>query len=215
MENKYGLITAHLERNSGVAYASPAKITNKKEKEVYQAIFEEAKQAVSLFNEILLLSAKEYGLVDFRNRNFLDGSNRKVRSYFWGKLKYVTMMNDPESISLFCEYDSKKKKARFRISLEIDERNASIEAMQNHFKLLDKPIKDKSIVYLVNDTSAKDLTEKGTDAKKIKEEIKKGLYKKVQPSVLIEDFKSDKELLEKVKKAIGLLLPYYDYVMGI
>ncbi|WP_035765073.1 hypothetical protein [Butyrivibrio sp. NC2002] len=209
-------VARFIEKNHSRDYSSPKRIVDEIKKAEMTQLYEDAKFANYEFNTFLNHLAETTGLVDFKNKNFLDGTMCHIRSYFWGKLKYVTHMSFAESISVFCEAVEEGSGIRYRVSIDIDEDNASNDEMLRHSDLISMKL-DKGLVYLVNNRAAKDLKNFGTDTQKVRKYISDGTYKKAQVSYLIDidNDTTDEMVVAEIEKAVNMLIKYYNHVIGI
>ena len=208
---KFKAVGDFLLKNHEKAYKSPQKAKNIAERAEMEKLFKAGQISNKVFNEELSLLAEKNNLYDVRNRNFLDGSFTKIRSYYWVQLKSAEYYSYPESISVFCEV-VEQKQIRYRVSLEINENAASADDMEMFLTALEKPL-NKELCYLGSKKYGHRLEILSFNKKVIKEKIKAGEYSRVQISYLVKKCESDTDLLKELDKGIKLLLPYYKYIM--
>lgn len=209
---EFKMLCDFLLQNHDKAYKSPLKANNAEEKKEMDYLFLTGKKSNNIFNELISLLAEQNNLLEVKNRNFLDGSCRKIRSYFWGQLKFAEYYQWPESISVFCEVVDNKQ-VRFRVSLEINERNADEEDIANFLRVLDKPLK-KNLCYMGNVKFNRGLEVLSLNNNEIKEQLATGKYNKIQVTYLANACEKDGAVLSELDKGIKLLLPYYEFIMN-
>lgn len=201
-----------IERNSGKEYKSPAKLGNTPEAKAMQQLYSECKQGEDEFTSLVEEIAEKNEMISSIHKSVLDGTRRRIRSYYWGELQLQKFLSSAESISVFAEKDADTKKARFRVSLEIDGNRASASELEKHNSLLDLPQED-GCVYALNEGAAKEITYTD-DLNDAKEKISNGISKKVQLCVLIEqdDYFDEDQYLSKMNGAVKKLMKAYKYV---
>ncbi len=210
--SEFKLVSDYLLENHDRAYKSPLKARNAEEKRKMESLFKAGKTAINIFNDKLSLLAEGNNLFDIKNRNFLDGSCKRIRNYFWGQLKKAEYYQYPESISVFCEVVDDKQ-VRFRVSLEINERTADEEDIDNFIKVLDKPLR-KELCYIGNVKFNRALEALSPNKKDIKEKLAAGKYNKIQVTYLAKMYETDEEMYGELDKGIKFLVPYYEFIMN-
>lgn len=208
--SNFKIIGVFLINNHEKTYKSPKKANNSEEKKEMERLFKAGQESNKIFNDILSVLAAENNLFDIKNKNFLDGSFKKIRNYYWGQLKSPDYYMYPESISVFCEVVNNKD-VRFRVSLELDEKKADEEEKRAFLSVLNKPLK-KDLCYMGNLVFNRSL-EIILNKNEVKEKLSTGIYNKVQISYLVKNCESNEEMIMELDKGIKLLLPYYDYIM--
>ena len=209
-DSEFKVVSDFLLQNHGKAYKSPQKANNAKEKKEMETLFKMGQQSNKIFNDKLSLLAAENNLYVIKNRNFLEGSFKKIRDYYWGQLKSEKFYRYPESISVFCEVVDEK--IRFRVSLEIDEKDADEEEIGFFLSALNKPLK-KDLCYMGNATLNRSL-EISHNKNEVKEKLAAGIYNKVQITYLVKMCDKDEDMFKELDKGIKLLLPYYEFIMN-
>jgi hypothetical protein len=170
------------------------------------------KTSNKIFNDLLGLLAEKNNLFDVKNRNILDGSCRKIRGYFWGQLKFAEYYKYPESISVFCEVVDNEQ-VRFRVSLDISERSADEEDIDNFLRVLDKPL-NKELCYMGNVKFNRALEIISLNKNEIKAKLATGKYNKIQVTYLTKACETDEDMFNELDKGVKLLLPYYEFIMN-
>lgn len=210
--SEFKLISDFLLQNYEKTYKAPKNAENNKEKIQMESLKKAGITSNKIFNEKLSLLAANNGLFDVKNRNFLDGSCKRIRNYFWGQLKFAEYYQYPESISVFCEVVDKKC-VRYRVSLEINERTADEEDLENFLRVLDKPL-TKGLCYMGNIKFNRSLEIISSNKKDIKDKLATGRYNKIQVTYLPGFCETDVDMFKELDKGIKLLLPYYSYIMN-
>ena len=200
----------YITKYSGVDYKAPSRIKETAEKQKYERLFMIAKENVTGFGLLIDKIGKQTDLASINHKNILDGSNTKIRKYLWGELRRIENIELRESISIFVEKAAFGEKARFRVSVELDELHSGKKALQNHNKLLDLP-RAEGCVYGLNNTGAGNIiyTQHREEAKEM---IESGKFRKVQICLLIQN-SFEEDMLMEIINAVNTLKPYYDYVV--
>ncbi|XZH20865.1 McrB family protein [Clostridium perfringens] len=185
----YLRILEFLQKEGTNAYRSPEKCENREEKERYINLKKEAQEELNKF-KIIADSFKEYGLYRENGKiiKWLDGTNKRIRHYFWAQLKKYNSMNLPSSISVVAEKDLINNSTRFKVALDIndDESKNNFDNYLSHLRFLDILDENDDFVYLDSDYNF--------------------IYDKEKIKVLIEEVKNRKQL----KLGIGRILNYED-----
>ena len=200
----------YLSKYGGVDYRAPQKQKNKQEAERYQELYKSSKNVMCAFGELIHDLGDAANMVSFYHKEMLDGSRRKLRTYYWGELRSEKCFQDCESISVFAEKTGDG--ARYRVSLEIDELHSDDALLKRHNRLLDLPM-DENCVFALNNKGVKDLV-----FTKSREEalqwINDSDYRKVQICCLI-DADNSSDVFQELVTAVQTIRPYYDYVVNI
>lgn len=218
-EKRQSFVLEFLDRYHDHPYKAPRKVDDADEKSLMMRIAADAKSANNMFNDALSEYGDAFYLMDEKNRNWRNGANTQVRNYFWGQLKYATEFREPVSISVFAEISRETNKARYRVSLEINERKLSAGYLNKYYKFLEIPIRDGSgLVYMIKDNTTQIprlLKESNTDVKK--RLMAADEHSKVQISYIIEhqDGFDDSTYASKIKDGVKQLIPYYNRVLGV
>lgn len=194
----------------GQPYCSPQKATDVKVKRAMLELRENAKKAQEQFNVIVTELAAETYLTEILNKNFLDGTRVKTRSYYWGQLKSGLSFLSPESISIFCEWCESEQKAKYRVSLEIDDRNSSEEGLKLHNKFIENiDCPGTTDIYLSRNGYDKNYC--------LRSKIDKNEWHKYPKLLLSQNIyvenKTDDEVLKELVEAVKTLLPLYKKII--
>lgn len=204
-----------INKNAGKDYQSPIKLGKTPIANEMAKLYSECKQGEQEFTEIIEEIAMKRGMISSVHKSVLDGTRRRIRSYYWGELQMEKYLGSPESISIFAEKDLEVNKPRFRVSLEIDGNRASNDELRKHNSLLDLH-KEEGCLYALNEGAAKKIyfTEDIDEAKGM---IVTGKALKVQICVLIgqNDSYSDANYLKEINDAIGKIMKSYEYVVKL
>lgn len=122
------------------------------------------------------------------------------------------------SISIFVEQNPTNNKARFRISLEIKSEDADKGQLALYNQHLNKEIPlDSQLVYVRGSNELNNVKQIDENVVEIKSKLRKGEYDKVQLSRIIEQkpYMGAKDYEKEILEAVGEILPYYEYVLGI
>lgn len=123
-----------LKQYAGEKYANPENIEDESEKNKYLNLKENAKNCIKKFKDIGN-SYKAIGLTyDGKNASkWLDGTNKRIRNYFWMELKNQDKKNLNSSITIAAEGEN----LRFKVSLEIRDDKSEEKDYIRHFRYLD------------------------------------------------------------------------------
>ncbi|MGG3927114.1 AAA family ATPase [Metabacillus fastidiosus] len=212
-------IITHLNTYANHDYKSPHQL-DEHEKQLYLAIRESGSSAVKELNRFADSIASKYDLLNKSKTNFhVPKQVTTVRSYLWNQLVTKEFKAYPTSLSIFAE--KKNDIVRFRLAIELDEKNATTEDFLRHHQFLTLPITLDPTKYFYYVTS-KDNSEMeiyDRSAKEIKEKVETGEYKKVQlcyaitnDDIIYNGWQS-KEIFHELIEAVGHLLPYYNKAM--
>ena len=197
-----------ISQNGGTEYIAAKRLSDPSEIEKYQALYSKTKRMMAEFSALVDALGEATDMASFIHSNPLDGSCRRIKSYFWGELRQVRYISLPESISLFLE--KTKDGSCFRVSLELDTLHSSKEDLQNHNRILEHPLTDDCI-YAVNNSGVRDLIY--THSKdEVKELMETKGFKKVQVCTFINS-NTGEELFTELVDAVSRIKPYYDFVI--
>lgn len=209
----FNKIIEHLKNNNNRRYCSSKKCQTNIEREEMKYLWDNSMAAMRVFNGILDNCARENELVSIGNQRVLDGSCTKMRDYFWGQMKDVQYLNNPESISLFFEVLPGLNYVYIRVSLDIDDRNDYVRQLDRHNELSKQTFLD-DISYVCSNKGHKDLIifDKAESARASYES---GFVKKIMPSFYIDyEDKTETEIINNINKAVKSLLPFYNTVIN-
>lgn len=212
--NCLGILT-YLEENSGKEYKSIDKAEGD-EKTKYVNLKNKGDKAVKELDKIADLCEIRFRLEKCGRTQWLSGSYRKVRNYLWRRLKFHEYVDCKTSISLFVELEENQK-ARFRISVEIDDSGSNPEDYKKHHKILNKDINDgHDLVYILAENNSQPIMKQiDEDTETVKEKLENGTYKKIQISHIIsqrnieENNKTNKDIVDEILDSVKQLIEYY------
>lgn len=211
-------ILNYLENYKGKKYCVKSKRTPKNRKEMEES--EKAgKKATKELEKIAKICEERFQLKKFGSNDWLDGSGQKLRSYLWIQLKAPNKMEKPESVSIFVEPSTDSKKCRFRISIEIHNREAKKYPgeKERYYRYLDRPLDIENGLVYVSGTNEKGkisiISEKNNV--ELKKDIQLGKYEKVQVSKIIEKIEglTNEGYMKQIVEAVANLLPYYQCIV--
>ena len=204
-----------LENYHGKQYIKPEKVESP-QKEKFETLKNEGGLAIEKFNKMAECCCEYLNIVKDGSNKWLDGSNRKVRNYLWIQMKEEKFNDSPESVSLVAEMSKETGNARFRVSLDIKDANASREDIERHNRLLDWPIdKSTGLVYLVGGNSRKNGLEIINEtADEIRKKLETGIYTKVQIAYIIEKTPemTNAQIMKMVIESSSEIKKIYDYI---
>lgn len=212
-------ILKYLEENSGKKYKDPKKAETKEQEQYFKELKSKAQQAVKEIKAIVSLCSDEYDLVQKNGQiKWLRSSNDQLRNYLWVQMKHEKFETSLISISIFVEQNPTNNKARFRISLEIKSEDADKEQLALYNQHLNKEIPlGSQLVYVRGSNELNNVKQIDENVVEIKSKLRKGEYDKVQLSRIIEQkpYMGAKDYEKGILEAVGEILPYYEYVLGI
>lgn len=212
-------IITHLSTYANHNYKSPHQL-DEPEKQLYLAIQESGSSAVKELDRLADAIASKYDLLNKSKTNFhVPKQVTTVRSYLWNQLVTKEFKAYPSSLSIFAE--KKNNIVRFRLAIELDEKNATTDDFLRHHQFLTLPITldPTKYFYYVKSKDNSDMEIYDQSAKEIKEKVETGEYKKVQLCYALtnEDIMNNgwhcKEIFHDLIEAVGHLLPYYNNAM--
>lgn len=212
-EIDFNKIIKHLNTYANQGYKNPLSVQGI-EKEHYLAIRESGGAAVSELHKLADCFSLKYGVKNKNKSKWLAGGNNVVRRYFWNQLKYEEYEHVATSISIFAE--KIEDDVQFRISVELDEKNAGQADFDQHHKILTKPlIQDPAYCYHIkpNDEFSYELSEE------VQKMLRDGKYKKVQIGYILtceqiqQQALTNDQIYEKLDEAFGNLIEYYNLVV--
>ena len=195
----------------GVEYRSPAKLKDENQRKEMEKLYKKSKETLSDFNLLLKRVADDNNLTEIKNKNFLDGSMRRIRTYFWGQMKNAYYFNEPESISLFAE--KANNTSVFRVSLEFDQLHAFADEIERFNKALDLPL-DSGLSYYISQRGHNNVELTRENVGTLKKKIANGEAQKILIGTTITG--ADEEtIINGINEAIFKVMPYYNHVLGI
>ncbi|MDP5276204.1 AAA family ATPase [Chengkuizengella axinellae] len=210
-------ILDYLDEYGGQAYQDPKK-ADPSRKPVLLKLKAAGGAAVDELDKMVDLCEKRFGLKRYGKRKWLNGGGNKARKYLWRQMKMKGQEDCPTSLSLFAEIV--EGKARFKFSVELDEKQSKDEDYIKHHRLLNKDISEASddLIYIASKKEMKtDLT---LSTKEVKQLIDDGIYRKIQIARIITrdhietKFHDDKGIINGMLNAVNALIPYYELVLG-
>ncbi|HAL02226.1 MAG TPA: hypothetical protein DCP07_02620 [Lachnospiraceae bacterium] len=175
-------------------------------------LYQTSTNGMTMFQSIVDELGKANNMNTVYHSSVLDGTRRRIRKYYWVELRKEKYFSIPESISLFAEV-GEDGKARYRVSVEIDERNANINQIEKHNSILNLPVKDE-YKYALGRKAAGELlfVKNSAEAKNL---ICQEDYNKVQISVCVSynQVKNNNNIGMILDEAIKSLVPFYLYTV--
>lgn len=218
-EIDFNKIITHLSTYANHVYKNPQQL-EEPEKQFYLAIQESGSSAVKELDRLADAIASKYGLLNKSKTNFhVPKQVTTVRSYLWNQLVTEECKAYPSSLSIFAE--KKNDIVRFRLAIELDEKNATSDDFLRHHQFLNLPITldPTKYFYCVKTKDNREMEIYDGLAEGIKEKVETGEYKKVQLCYVLtnEDIINNKwyskEIFCDLVEAVGNLLPYYNKAM--
>lgn len=212
-------ILDYLKKYKGKKYCERSKRTPENRKEIEEN--EKAgKKATKELERIAKICEERFSLKKAGSNDWLDGSGQKLRKYLWIQLKEPSKMEKPESVSIFVEQPTDHKESRFRISVEIHNKEAKKYPgeKEKYYRYLDRPLDlERGLIY-VSGTNEKEeirvIPERNNE--QVKKDVQLGKYKKVQISKIIEKVEgvTNEEYVNEIIEAVSSLLPYYQCIVN-
>ena len=203
-----------LEQHAGFKYSKPENIIDQQEKNAMIFLKDAAQEAISEFKAIAEFFKKMGYTYEKTVSTWLDGSNQKIRNYFWLEIKKPQKDQLPSSISIFAEKEAGE--VRFRITLEIKDDKSNDEYNRRHFRFLNM-LNPSTSDFEYFGTYNKDLElnlEKNEDVEIfIKQVINREHHKlQIGRTISLEDVNSmsSDEILKKMLDTANELEPFYD-----
>lgn len=212
-------VLKYLRDNQNIPYSDPEKVTDPSEKARLLEVKAKGQKIVGEIKKMVEACNEKYNLHQYQAIAWLNAAReRKTRKYLWAQMKYENFKKDPSSISIFVEKHSENI-TKFRISLELKNEDTPQETVDRYHSYLDLPIDSSTGLVLVkgsNEEGTPPLIENET-RETVKAKLKSGEYPKVQICKYInrKPDETNEYFHEELLKAVGLLLPYYEYQLGI
>ena len=208
----------YLNANQEIPYSNPdAAGIDPEEKERLISVKEKGQKAVGEIKKMADACDKAYKLDKCLPISWLDGSNTKTRKYLWAQMKYKNYSDDPSSISIFVEKNGNSG-ARYRISLELNNDGTDKKTVARYHSYLEMPIDFDTGLVLASGSNEWGHPEVLNESQEsVKNKVASGAYRKVQLCKYIERKPDETNAYfhKELMKAVGLLIPYYEHVLGI
>lgn len=208
----------YLKDNTDIPYSNPeASGIDGEEKKRLLQVKEKGQVVIAEMKKMASALAVKFKLDKCLPMDWLDASRKKTRRYLWAQLKYSKYADNPTSVSVFVEKNSKNS-TRYRICLEIKEDGINKKVMKQYHSHLDIPIDTAAgLVYVSgnNEWGNPDIINEDQD--KIKQDVVSGKLKKVQICKYVERKVDETNAYyhTEISKAIAAIIPYYEHVLGI
>lgn len=212
-EPNLDLILSFLDEYAGREYTTQT--TSDTDKAEMQQIAQAGKDATNEFDKLVRFLNADSKYILTHNKKWLDGSNTKVRKYFWAELKKAGRQDSPTSISIFAE-NLDSDGARFRISLEMKETGSLKKEYQDHHRFLDMDISyaPVSLKYFSGGNNDGTLRELNITPDEIKQGLLNGSFHKIQLGIKFTHDDIELQGSGGMVQAIKALEPYYDSVFS-
>lgn len=207
----------YLDAHAKESYAGPDKQVPADERARMDALKESAQNAVEQINKMMALCEKRFKLKKAAQVKWLDGSLVKTKHYLWGQMKYSDFMDSPITISIFVDKNADTMEPRYRISLEIMNKDSDKALMKQYHSYLDlEPDTENGLVYGGDSNEEGYVVILDEDRDSIKANIENKTYDKVQYCKIIEQNESysNEDYERLVMKGVQALIPYYEHVIG-
>ena len=179
---------------------------------------ESAQNAAEQIKNMMALCEKRFNLKRFSSVKWLDGTNKKTKHYLWGQLKNPDNMDSPISISIFVDKNSGTLQPRYRISLEIMNKDANEALMKQYHGYLNmEPDTWYGLTYCIGSNESGHVEVLNESHDMIKAQIETGVYDKVQYCKVIDrnEAYSNEDYERQVLEGVAALMPFYEHVVGI
>ena len=206
MAREYLKVLEYIKTYGGEKYKRAEKCKNEIESQYMSEGADAGKEARDIFTEIANELSSIYNLEIERITQWQNSGN--FVSYFWAQLKRAEHKNSHISLSLFAE--KFEELYRYRLSVELEEKNSSSEDKKLYKKQLNLPL-ENGLVYISggnNDGEFEVLKEKDN----IK--VSQNNYKKVQISYILPNGMDDEDAKKSFIYNAERLLKYYDYIFS-
>lgn len=208
-------IAGFLERNGGIEYKAVSKCVGDEQKRMEQ-LRSDAQTTLLEFERLALQCCEnnpELILLRERNKNFLDGTMRRIRTYAWERFATIDAVQLPVNISVFCEHAEHGMQAR--VSVDINLKKASVKELSEYNKTLLCLKKPANSSYLANSYGNKEVREFNGSGDELLSKIACKEYKKAQIAYIFPIAKMDDEkITAEMKTAVNSLLPIYKTVIS-
>lgn len=205
----------YIDKHSKEEYVGPDKPVPPEQRTKMDELKESAQNAVEQIQRMMTLCENRFNLKG-KSKRWLDGSNKKTKDYLWGELKNPDNMDSPISISIFVDKNFETLQPRYRISLEIMNKDANKDKtlMKQYHSYLDmEPDARHGLTYGVG-SNVKILKESHNT---IKAQIEAGVYDKVQYCKMVDrnETYSNEDYERQILEGVAALMPFYEHVVGI
>lgn len=196
----------------GKDYVSPKKLDKTTDVNAMIELYQTSTKGMTLFQSEIDELGKSNNMITVYHNSVLDGTRRRIRKYYWAELRNEKYLSIPESISVFAEV-GEDGKPRYRVSVEIDERNATAAQMQRHNSILECPLKSGCEYALSRKAAGELIFVK--DNSKAKQLVSQDGYNKVQICVSIpyDQVEKNNNIGAVIDEAIKTLTPVYLYTV--
>lgn len=206
----------YIDKHSKEEYAGPDKPVLPEKRAKMDKLKESAQNAVKQIQRMMVLCEKTFTLMKSNKKGvqWLDGTRQNTKDYLWGELKNPDHMDSPISISIFADKNFETLQPRYRISLEIMNKNADKALMQQYHSYLDmEPDARHGLAY--GGGNNVEILKGSHDT--IKAQIEAGVYEKVQYCKLIDrnEAYSNEDYEHQILEGVAALMPFYEHVVGI
>lgn len=155
-------IIDYLNTMPGKPYHNPDPIEDPEKKQEFIDARESGRNLKKLTEKIANQIKPNDFTIDSGSNKYLDGSNQKMRDYFWIQCKLQQYYNSPVSISIFFELYNQKP--QLRISLEIKNNDATQEQKRCYQDVILNYQKPDDILYFITPKDATNNGEISNDA---------------------------------------------------
>lgn len=208
----------YIDKHSKEEYAGPNKSVPSEQRAKMDELKDSAQNAVKQIQKMMTLCEKRFHLRRFKGVKWLDGSNAKTKHYLWGQLKNPDNMESPISISIFVDKNSETLQPRYRISLEIMDKDASKALMKQYHGYLDmEPDARHGLTYVCDSNESEYVKILKESYDTIKAQVETGVYHKVQYCKMIDrnEAYSNEDYERQILEGVAALMPFYKHVVGI
>lgn len=206
----------YIDKHSKEEYAGPDKPVSPEKRAKMDELKESAQNAVEQIKRMMELCEKRFTLMKSNKKGvqWLDGTRKNTKDYLWGELKNPAHMDSPISISIFVDKNFETLQPRYRISLEIMNKDADKVLMKRYHSYLDmEPDARHGLAY--GGGNNVEILKGSHDT--IKAQIEAGVYEKVQYCKLIDrnEAYSNEDYEHQILEGVAALMPFYEHVVGI
>ncbi len=206
----------YIDKHSKEEYVDPDKSESPEQRAKMDGLKKSAQNAVEQIKRMMALCEKRFALMKSNKRGvqWLDGIRQNTKDYLWGELKNPDNMDSPISISIFIDKNFETLRPRYRISLEIMNKDADKVLMKQYHSYLDMEPDDRHGLTYGGGGNV-EILNGNHDA--IKAQIEAGVYDKVQYCKLIDQNEaySNEDYERQILEGVAALMPFYEHVVGI
>lgn len=158
-------------------------------------------------------NSTEMILLRGRNKNFLDGTMRKIRPYVWERFAIIDAVRVPVNISVFCE--SAESGMQARVAIDVDLKKTSLKDLSVYNKTLLCAEKPENSIYLANTYGNKGLEKFGGTGSELLSKIALKEYKKAEIAYVFPIAEMDDEdITAGMQTSVNALIPIYKSVIS-